>query len=369
MSMTPDERASIIQQAGNAIRDHHAIVMPTDTLYGVFVRAQLESTKLLDELTKHPHGDDQPRFTLHLADLDVIMPCLSLPTVVARRLFTRLLPGPIRIVLEQPEENLRQICEHLEIPRGLIENGVAFAIRVPDHPITRAVLRESGGPAVARQLGASIWGVKDNPGVDASMDSDSYSRHEPMVVIDDGPTLHQCGSTTMMLDPNGRFKVGTSGPINEDEVLGMLNTHILFVCTGNTCRSPMAQGIAQSLVEQLSPTGISISVDSAGVAAGDGYPASRESVEVMSERGVNLSGHQSKMLTLELIDGADVIFTMTPSHAQAVMQMAPGSVHKVFPLDAVHPIADPIGGPVDVYRDVAEQLEILIKAKLEEIVQ
>lgn len=368
MSMTPDDRAKVIARAGEAIRDDQAVVMPTDTLYGVFVRAHDTPAGMLDELTGHPQGDDQPRFTLHLADLDVIIPLLDLSSVVARRLFTRLLPGPTRVVLSQPEDNLSRVCRALSVPRGLIDNGTMLAIRVPDHPITRAVLRASGVPAVARQLGASIWGVENNPGIDASMSSESHNSCEPKVVIDDGQTLHQTGSTTVMLDPDGRFTVRQGGAIKEEEVLGMLNTHILFVCTGNTCRSPMAEEIARLLINQLSPTGITITADSAGVAAGDGYPASQEAVDVLADGGIDLSGHQSKGLTPGLVDRADVIYTMTPSHAQAVMQMAPGSVHKVFPLDATHPIADPIGGPIEVYRDVADQLKELIKAKLEEII-
>jgi protein-tyrosine-phosphatase len=68
-----------------------------------------------------------------------------------------------------------------------------------------------------------------------------------------------------------------------------------------------------------------------------------------------------------MVDRADVILTMTPSHAQAVMQMAPGAVHKVFPIDPVHPIGDPIGHPIEVYREVADQLEELVEARLKEI--
>jgi len=372
MSMTPDERTQVIKEAGAMIRDDRAIVMPTDTLYGVFVRAHNASAKLLDELTGYPPGDDEPRFTLHLADLDLIAPELELSSPVVRRLFSRLLPGPSRVVLAQPETNLARVCRVLNIPRGLIENGSVVALRVPDHPIARAVIGESGVPTIARQLGSSIWGIKGNPGTDASMDIDTSIDHpahpEPAVVIDDGPTRHQTGSTTVKIGLDGRFEVGSGGAITQDEVLRMLETHILFVCTGNTCRSPMAAAIARSMIKQMAPTGISISVDSAGVHGRDGQEGSPEAIEVLGERGLDLGEHRSKMLTNELIERADVIYTMTPSHAQAVMQMAPGSVLKVFPLDAIHPIADPIGHPIGVYRGVADQLEVLIRSKLEEIV-
>ena len=110
----------------------------------------------------------------------------------------------------------------------------------------------------------------------------------------------------------------------EDRVFTMRSTHILFVCTGNTCRSPMAQGIAESLISKLVLDDHTISVDSAGVSAGDGYQASQEAVEAMSSRDIDLSVHQSKQLTPDLIDQAQAIYTMTPSHTRAVVQIAPG---------------------------------------------
>ncbi len=130
----------------------------------------------------------------------------------------------------------------------------------------------------------------------------------------------------------------------------------------------MAQVIAQQLIQTLAPTEFLIKVNSAGVAAGDGFNASQEAVIVMNQRGIDLSGHQSKMLTIELVEWADVIFAMTPSHAQAVLRGAPHAKNKVFPVDAMHPVLDPIGGPVEVYREVADQLERLIRARLEEII-
>ena len=69
-----------------------------------------------------------------------------------------------------------------------------------------------------------------------------------------------------------------------------------------------------------------------------------------------------------MVDRADIILTMTPSHAQAVMQIAPDSAHKVFPIDPLNPIADPIGQPIEVYREVADQLETLIDARFKEFI-
>lgn len=148
----------------------------------------------------------------------------------------------------------------------------------------------------------------------------------------------------------------------------MLQSHILFVCTGNTCRSPMAKAIAESFIKRLAPSDAIVTVDSAGVAAAEGASASAHAVGVMAQQGADLSEHQSKMLTESLIHQADVIFVMTAGHARAIVEHVPEASGKVFPLDPLIPVIDPFGGPIEVYRDVANQLEELIQARIEEIV-
>ena len=371
MSLNPDERTKLLEQAGEALGRGEVVILPTETLYGVFVKASDAGAAMLDSLTGHPQTGNEPRMTLHLSDLAWIREMLELRTPVSRRLVDRLLPGPTRIILEQPEMVLDQACARVGVGRGVIENGQSTAFRVPDHPVPRSVIRASGGITLARSLGSSCFGNDGDLGSEISysgLRDASAQGFSPAIVIDDGPTLHRMSSTSIRIGLDGHFEVCPGGPMVEDEVLAMLNTHILFVCTGNTCRSPMAEAIARELIRKLPPSGISFSVESAGVAAGDGYSASSEAEEVLKERGIDLSGHQSKMITPEMIERAQVIFTMTPSHAQALMQIAPQAVHKIFPIDQTHPIADPIGQSAEVYRQVADTLEELIKSKLKELV-
>jgi protein-tyrosine-phosphatase len=129
----------------------------------------------------------------------------------------------------------------------------------------------------------------------------------------------------------------------------------------------MAQAIAQDILNQQEPEGITTRVESAGVAAGDGMPATQEAVDVLRSMKIELKDHQSRQLTLSMIDHAEVIYTMTPSHAQAVMTMAPNSVHKVFVLDEHEGVSDPIGQGFEVYQHTADQLKELIARRLEEI--
>ena len=105
---------------------------------------------------------------------------------------------------------------------------------------------------------------------------------------------------------------------------------ILFVCTGNTCRSPMAAGLFAKMLQERGVTGIAVA--SAGLAAFDGAPASAEAVEVMRQFGVDLSGHRTRRLTREMVLTADLVLTMTKRHKEAVLALAPEAAGKVFTL-------------------------------------
>lgn len=104
---------------------------------------------------------------------------------------------------------------------------------------------------------------------------------------------------------------------------------ILFVCTGNTCRSPMAE----ELFREKTGTGDNrFQVISAGTSAGRGVPAAEEAVQALKERGLDLSEHQSRPITGELLKEADLILTMTRNHKETLLQMEPGVGDKVFTL-------------------------------------
>ncbi|MEI7025731.1 low molecular weight protein arginine phosphatase [Paenibacillus sp. y28] len=103
---------------------------------------------------------------------------------------------------------------------------------------------------------------------------------------------------------------------------------ILFVCTGNTCRSPLAEAMMRKLASDYQ---ITLEVRSAGVAAVSGGPASRHSQTVMKERGLP-SEHQSQALSRELVEWADMVLTMTMGHKQRIVQLFPGAVDKVHTL-------------------------------------
>ena len=136
--------------------------------------------------------------------------------------------------------------------------------------------------------------------------------------------------------------------------------NILFVCTGNTCRSSMAEAILKDIIKK-SDEKYEVNIKSAGVFAMPGSPASRNAIEVLKEDNIDLSNHKSTVLTQYEIDEADLILTMTRSHKDLVLQMAPYAEDKIYmlneyALDEIIDINDPYGGDVFIYRKSAEEI-------------
>jgi protein-tyrosine phosphatase len=134
---------------------------------------------------------------------------------------------------------------------------------------------------------------------------------------------------------------------------------ILFVCTGNTCRSPLAEGIARKIFPDR--TSISVEVSSAGSSAAEGVGASEHAVEVASRHGVDLSGHRSRLLNRTRVTESDLIVTMSEKHRSTVGAIDPDALnHTVLLTDFCGDggdVPDPIGGRLEEYERTYDLIE------------
>lgn len=147
----------------------------------------------------------------------------------------------------------------------------------------------------------------------------------------------------------------------------------LFVCSGNTCRSPMAAAMANAEIAQRlripfdSLETVNIRAMSAGIAARVGAPLTREAAEVLWSFNVPVQPHAARNLTIELAEKAEFIFCMTSAHRQAVVQMLPSVAGKTYCLDRHGDIDDPIGKGMPAYIACATQIKELVQLRLNEL--
>lgn len=322
----PDEK--LLQEAADILKSGGLAIIPTETVYGIAANmVNPQAINRLYEIKARPK--DKP-FSLHIASKEKIEEFAKDIPRGAYKLIDKFWPGPLTLVLKS-------------------KNTGTIGIRMPDNEIALRVIGLADVPVVCPSANLS--------GKPAPVNfPEAIKDLEGLVdfAIDAGQT--KVGLESSVVDLSAEpWRLLREGAIKKDDIEAAIKKKIvLFVCTGNSCRSVMAQGY---LGKKLKEKGRSdIEVLSCGIAAPAGMAATFETREVLKKEGVDVSGHRAQGITKGMINKSDIILAMEKVQEDRILEIAPQAKNKLFLLKEFAKIsgnnidiADPIGRPIDFY--------------------
>lgn len=358
---TAPQAADAAREGARVLEAGGLVAFATETVYGLAAVASNAAT--MDRLRELKDRPSRP-FSVHIGRAEDVKRYVQQVPAPAHRLITRAWPGPVTILLPVGGK----LADASLNRRGLYDVLVSqdmIGLRFPDELVASMMLEAVADPVVAPS--ANLAGAASPRSAQDVLDSLDGKID---LVIDSGPAKLGKDSTIVSFGPSGKasdWTIVRAGAVDERMVRRFLRQRVLLVCTGNTCRSPMAAGLLRKLLAEREGCEIAdlkklgLEVNSAGLMAGDGMRATPEAVEAAAEHGADISRHHSRMLTSELIREADLVLCMTEFHVAQAQKLAPSEAGRICRLDSRGDIPDPIGAGSGVYRRTAQRMERILK--------
>jgi tRNA threonylcarbamoyl adenosine modification protein (Sua5/YciO/YrdC/YwlC family) len=345
----------IVQQAAQALAEGQLVAFPTETVYGIAASAWIPEA--VDRLAACKERPDQKPMALALGRAEEVLHWLPDLGKVGWRLARRCFPGPVTLVSGNGMETglssrLPESVRHWICPTGTL------GLRVPAHEVILQVLSALPGPLVLTSANPS--------GTTEATTADEVARtlgDRLALIIDDGPSPLGRPSSVVVVEGEN-WRVVREGIITVEDLQMLAACWIVFVCTGNTCRSPLAEALCKNMLAERIGCPVAelprhgFVVCSAGLAATRGDRAAPEAIEAARELGADLQNHVCQPVTRDLVFQADYLVTMTQGHLQNLLSRFPyeGPAPRVLCPDGAD-VPDPVGCDLTVYRECAFQLQ------------
>ena len=347
---TTDDPRDFVHLTVQALAEGQVVGVPTETVYGLAAHALCEDA--VERLCAIKGRGANAPLAISVRSREAAGDFFCQLSGVARRLSYRCWPGPLTLVVPcNPQESaVSQLPASIRARITSEHDCVGF--RVVDHRILSYIHRFMAAPLVLTSANLSGNPAPTTAGAVTEQLGDSVP-----LLLDDGPTRYGGASTVVRVRGN-RWELLREGVFERAAMNQFVKPVIAVVCTGNTCRSPMAEALLREHIAKKFGSEDAVRVVSAGVAAGVGMGASPQAIEVMGGRGLDLTGHSSRPLDDSVIRVADLVLTMTEGHRAAILAAWPEMHDRVFPMRRDGgDISDPVGMPVEVYERCAAQID------------